>query len=174
MVEPFARRTRGTCQAGDLPVTWISHSLGGQIIPFVPNRERADKIVTIATGSGYWKENAPPLRKKVWLFWYGAVPLTTPLFGYFPGKRLGMVGDLPKGVIKQWRRWCMDKDYAVGAEGPAVRAKFDAVTTPITNVSPNTRAQNRAAPLACGFPRSARTLKITMSSASPIVSCGNK
>lgn len=117
------------------PITWIGHSLGGQIIPFVPNRDRAAKIVTIATGSGYWRENAAPLKRKVWIFWWGAVPLATPMFGYFPGRMLGMVGDLPKGVVTQWRRWCLDRDYVVGAEGPDVAELFADVTTPITSFS---------------------------------------
>jgi len=117
------------------PITWVGHSLGGQIVPFVPNRARVAKIVTIATGSGYWRENAAPLRRKVWVFWWGAVPIVTPLFGYFPGRRLGMVGDLPVGVVRQWRRWCMDPDYAVGAEGPEVRSLFLDVRTPLTSLS---------------------------------------
>jgi predicted alpha/beta hydrolase len=124
----------GTRSQG-VPISWIGHSLGGQIVPFVPNRTRAAKIVTVATGSGYWLENAAPLRRKVWFFWYGAVPLATPLFGYFPGKRLGMVGDLPRGVIRQWRKWCLNKEYAVGAEGPATRQLFADVKTPITSFS---------------------------------------
>ena len=121
-------------RSGRLPMTWIGHSLGGQIIPFVKHKSAVDKFITIATGSGYWRQNSPKLRRKVWLLWWGAVPLTTPLFGYFPGKRLGMVGDLPKGVIRQWRKWCLDAEYAVG-DGEATRALFAAVTTPITSFS---------------------------------------
>lgn len=121
-------------RAGGAPITWIGHSLGGQIVPFVPERSAVAKIITVATGSGYWRQNAPQLRRKVWIFWWGAVPLATPLFGYFPGKRLGMVGDLPKGVIRQWRRWCLDPEYAVG-DGEAVRALYANVTTPMTSFS---------------------------------------
>jgi predicted alpha/beta hydrolase len=126
-------------RTGSLPITWIGHSLGGQIVPFLDEElrraQRVQKIVTVAAGSGYWRENSPELKRRVWLFWFGAVPLTTPLLGYFPGKRLGMVGDLPRGVIEQWRRWCLDREYAVGAEGPRVRALFAAVQTPITSLS---------------------------------------
>lgn len=121
-------------RARDLPITWIGHSLGGQIVPFVPEHEALAKVVTIATGSGYWRQNAAPLRRKVWLFWFFAVPLATPLFGYFPGKRLGMVGDLPRGVVRQWKKWCMHPDYAAG-DGPEVRARYARVTTPITAIS---------------------------------------
>jgi len=121
--------------APGLPITWIGHSLGGQLIPFVPDHREVEKIITIATGSGYWKENSPGLRRRVWLMWWGAVPVLTPLFGYFPGKRLRMVGDLPRGVIRQWRRWCLDPEYAVGVEGPAARQLFAAVKAPITSLS---------------------------------------
>lgn len=122
-------------RAPDLPLYWLGHSLGGQIIPFVPNRHEITKVVTVATGSGYWRENSPGLRRIVWLLWYGIVPVTLPLFGYFPGGRLRMVGDLPKGVMTQWRRWCLHPDYAAGAEGPAARAAYAAVPTPITSLS---------------------------------------
>ena len=121
-------------RAGDVPVTWIGHSLGGQIVPFVPGRESIGKIMTVATGSGYWRENSKPLRRKVWWFWFVIVPLAVKLFGYFPGRRLRVVGDLPRGVIEQWRRWCLSPEYAVGVEKEA-RAAFAAVTTPIVSIS---------------------------------------
>jgi predicted alpha/beta hydrolase len=124
-----------SAEAPGVPVTWVGHSLGGQIIPFVPNHAIADKIVTIATGSGYWRENAAPTRRKVWFLWFGAAPIVTSLFGYFPGKKLGIVGDLPRGVIQQWRRWCLDREYAAGAEGPRVRALYADVKTPILSLS---------------------------------------
>jgi predicted alpha/beta hydrolase len=126
-------------RTGEVPLTWLGHSLGGQIVPFLSNERRAEarlrKVITVATGSGYWRENSPELRRKVWLFWFAAVPLTTPLLGYFPGKRLGMVGDLPRGVITQWRAWCLDREYAVGVEGDRVRALFAAMDTPLTSLS---------------------------------------
>jgi predicted alpha/beta hydrolase len=117
------------------PLYWIGHSLGGQILALVPNRDRVTKAVTIATGSGYWLENVPRLRLMVWWLWFVLVPLTLPLFGYFPGKALRKVGDLPKGVMAQWRRWCLNREYAVGVEGDAVRAQYAAVRTPIVSLS---------------------------------------
>lgn len=121
-------------RAPNLPINWIAHSLGGQIVPFVADRTGVEKIITIATGNGYWRYNSPQLRRKVWLFWWFAVPIATPLFGYFPGKRLGMVGDLPRGVIRQWKKWCMQPDYAAD-DSEATRALYAGVTTPITAFS---------------------------------------
>lgn len=117
------------------PLYWIGHSLGGQILAFVPNRNRIAKAVTIAAGSGYWRENAPALRWRAWWLWYVVVPVVTRLFGYFPGRPLGKVGDLPRGVIAQWRRWCLDPEYAVGAEGDGARAQYAAVETPMVSLS---------------------------------------
>ena len=119
----------------DRSLYWIGHSLGGQIIPFVPNRERVTKFITIGTGSGYWRENADPIRRRVWFLWFVLVPLLVPLFGYFPGRRLGIVGDLPAGVMRQWRRWCLHPEYAAGVEGEAARALYASVRTPIVSIS---------------------------------------
>ena len=117
-------------QFADIPCYWLGHSLGGQIFPLVNGIEQVTKVITIAAGTGYWRRNAPALRKKVPLLWYLMVPLLTPLFGYFPGKKLGMVGDLPKGVIWQWRRWCLHPEYCVGVEGQAVKDKFNQLNLP--------------------------------------------
>ncbi|MBP9144458.1 MAG: alpha/beta fold hydrolase [Thermoanaerobaculia bacterium] len=117
------------------PLFWLGHSLGGQILPFVPNREAVARILTVATGSGYWRENSPRLRRFAGILWYGVVPASMALFGYFPGKRLKMVGDLPKGVMAQWRRWCLHPEYAVGVEGELARSLYEGITTPIVSFS---------------------------------------
>ncbi|MFG8976253.1 alpha/beta hydrolase family protein [Pseudomonas paraeruginosa] len=121
-------------EIGDRPLYWIGHSLGGQILPFVEGREHIARIFSIASGSGYWKENSVPLRNRVWLLWYVIAPLLTPLLGYFPGRRLGMVGDLPRGVIEQWRRWCLHPQYAL-ADGEDIRRAFSTVRTPMVSLS---------------------------------------
>ncbi len=129
MIEATSMRAPGK------PFYWIGHSLGGQILAFVPNHGRISKAVTVATGSGYWRENALALRRRAWFLWHVLVPLTVPLFGYFPGKRLHIVGDLPKGVIQQWRRWCLNPEYAAGAEGEWARNLYASVKTPIVSLS---------------------------------------
>jgi predicted alpha/beta hydrolase len=129
MVDALADRAKGA------PLTWIGHSLGGQILALVPNRGSIAKAITVATGSGYWLENVPSLRLKVWWLWFFVVPVALRLCGYFPGKALRKVGDLPHGVMSQWRRWCLDREYAVGAEGEAVRAQYASVRTPIVSLS---------------------------------------
>jgi predicted alpha/beta hydrolase len=122
-------------QSSGMPLYWVGHSLGGQILALVPNRERIAKAVTIATGSGYWRETVPALRPKAFWLFYVVTPVVLTLFGYFPGKALRKIGDLPKGAMAQWRRWCLDRDYSFGAEGDEVRAQYAAVRTPIVSLS---------------------------------------
>ena len=117
------------------PLYWIGHSLGGQILGLVPNRESITKAITVATGSGYWRENKPRIRPLAWWLWFVVTPPALALWGYFPGKTLRKVGDLPKGVMQQWRRWCLDPEYAIGAEGDGIRAQYAAVRTPIVSLS---------------------------------------
>lgn len=120
---------------GDKPLLWIGHSLGGQILALVPNRDRVRAMVTIATGSGYWRENSTRLKLTVWWLWFFVVPAALRLFGYFPGRALRKIGDLPHGVMRQWRDWCLNPEYAVGHEGEALRRQFAATKTPILSIS---------------------------------------
>ena len=129
MVDIVAKKAEGK------PLYWIGHSLGGQVLGLIKNHHYITKSITIACGSGYWRENAPSLKRKVWWLWYVVAPLTTNLLGYYPGKRLRMVGDLPKGVMNQWRSWCLHPDYLVGVMGADVRKKYSAVKLPITSIS---------------------------------------
>jgi predicted alpha/beta hydrolase len=117
------------------PLYWIGHSLGGQLLGLIPNRDRIDRVMTVATGSGYWRENAWKTRRFVWWLWYVAAPLAVSIAGYFPGKRLRKVGDLPAGVMSQWRRWCLSREYVVSAEGEQVRAAYASVRTPMLSLS---------------------------------------
>lgn len=119
----------------DAPLFWIGHSLGGQLLGLIPNRDKIDRVMTIATGSGYWLQNSWPTKRVVWWLWFIVVPITLRFVGYFPGKRLRKVGNLPKNVMAQWRRWCLSREYVVGAEGEHIRAAYASVRIPIVSIS---------------------------------------
>jgi predicted alpha/beta hydrolase len=122
-------------RAGDVPLHVVGHSLGAQLPGLLRHRDRIAGLVSIAAGSGYWRDNAPGLKRYVLYFWHVLVPLATALCGYFPGARLKKVGDLPRGVVLQWRRWCLHPRYHVGAEGPLVREQFESVRFPLVALS---------------------------------------
>lgn len=114
-----------------VPLTYLGHSLGGQIFGWLDGQGHFERVVTVASGNGYWRFNAPQLRFSVHLLWWVVAPVALLLFGHFPGERLGMLGNLPSGAMWQWRRWCLHPDY-VGSEGAALRARYAQVRTPIT------------------------------------------
>jgi predicted alpha/beta hydrolase len=119
--------------APHLPLLLLGHSLGGQIFGITPGNADVRAALNVTAGSGWYRFNdRMPLRVR--MLWFLAMPLLTPLFGYFPGRRLHMVGDLPRGVADQWRRWCLHPEYLL-AEGDAARAGFERVTAPIRSYS---------------------------------------
>lgn len=117
----------------ELPIYWIGHSVGAQILGLIPNRDRVRAMLSVAAGSGYYRYNARPLRYYVLSFWSVIVPLALRLKGYFPGKKLRMVGDLPYGVAAQWRRWCLHADY-LGVD-EALRDEVAKASIPIRALS---------------------------------------
>lgn len=122
-------------RAAGQPLVWIGHSLGGQILAMTPGNESLAAAITVASGVGYWRDNAYPLRHYSWWLWHVIAPVATAVFGYFPGRRLRIVGDLPKGVIDQWSRWCRHPGYAVGVEGEAMRMLYRGFSRPLLSIS---------------------------------------
>ena len=119
----------------ELPLYLFGHSLGAQLPGFLRRPQQVDGLLSIAAGSGYWRDNAPKLKRMVPYFWWVLVPIATRICGYFPGRRLRKVGDLPRGVILQWRRWCLDPHYSVGAEGEAAARSYGRVQFPVLALS---------------------------------------
>ncbi|WP_313075646.1 alpha/beta fold hydrolase [Melaminivora sp.] len=113
------------------PVLLVGHSLGAQLPGLLEQKHRVAGLLSVAAGSGYWRQNAPRLRRLMPFFWHVLVPVSVRLCGYFPGRRLRAVGDLPAGVARQWRRWCLHPRYSVGAEGEAARQAYGEVRFPI-------------------------------------------
>jgi predicted alpha/beta hydrolase len=118
-----------------VPLYVIGHSLGAQLPGLLRNQALINGMVSVAAGSGYWRMNAPPTRRVVLYFWYVLVPLATRLYGYFPGKTLKKVGDLPKGAMLQWRQWCLNPLYSMGAGGDAAKSAYGRARFPITAFS---------------------------------------
>lgn len=98
-------------QYPDLPMLLIGHSIGTQLIGFTPNNDRLKLVIGIASSTGTWWKMKWPGNMRSFLLWYIINPVLTPVFGYAPLKRLGIMEDLPRGVIRQWSRWCRSSFY---------------------------------------------------------------
>ena len=118
----------------ELRLIWIGHSVGGHMIGFMGHNPEIDHVITVGCGTGTWWYNAAPTKRIAWFLWYFLVPAIVPVIGYFPGDHLKIMCNMPKGVIMQWRRWCLKEEYAVGYEGSWLRERFASVRTPITAI----------------------------------------
>ncbi len=94
----------------DLPLLWVGHSVGGQLMGFVPEA-KVHAAMFVASQSGYfghWNGLGFALMATLW---HAAIPGIVPLAGYLPSRVLGLGEDLPAGVATEWARWGRDPDY---------------------------------------------------------------
>ena len=89
----------------------LTHSIGGQIVGFNGNYHMIDKLIFVASQSGYWGLFGGFNKTKMLLFWYLLLPVPTNLFGYFPAKKMGLFENLPKKMSLEWGKWGKKKDY---------------------------------------------------------------
>lgn len=80
----------------------VGHSIGGFLTGFAANGHLIDEMVLIGAHTGYWGDYAARARPGMYLLWHVVMPILTQVFGYFPGRRLHVLEDLPKGVALQW------------------------------------------------------------------------
>ena len=118
----------------DDPLFVVGHSFGGQVAPLLPSRERLAGLINIAVGSGSARHLTPGLRRRAPLLWHVLAPALCPLFGYFPGARIGVVGDLPTGALLQWKRWCLTPEYLLTGE-PGAREAYATADYPVLALS---------------------------------------
>ncbi len=115
-------------------ITLVTHSVGGQLLGFNPNHHLLNKVVMVASQGGYWKDFKGIHLPKMWLLWHVIIPSLTPLFGFFPSKKLGLFENLPKNMVYQWAEWGKKKEYMMHFYDKGDHY-FDAVKVPILSWS---------------------------------------
>jgi predicted alpha/beta hydrolase len=82
----------------NLPLNYVGHSFGGQVLGLLPNNTEVSRALLIAAQAGYWKLMASPERYRVYVMLnFIGTPLTR-LLGYAPGWS-GLGEDLPRDVF---------------------------------------------------------------------------
>ncbi len=119
---------------GAAPLFVLGHSLGGQTVPLLPSAHRVAGLINVAVGSGAARHNQPQVRRRAPLLWHLLTPLLCPLFGYFPGSRIGIMGDIPRRAMYQWRRWCLHPDYLLSSE-PGAREAYARARYPVLGLT---------------------------------------
>jgi predicted alpha/beta hydrolase len=117
------------------PVQVVGHSIGGFLPGLSPRASRIDRMLTVGAQYAWWRDYAAPERARLFWKWHVAMPALTFAFGYFPGRRLGWLEDLPSGVALEWsfRRRRMETAHPA-TERAGVLGRFAAVSAPILAV----------------------------------------
>jgi predicted alpha/beta hydrolase len=109
----------------------LGHSFGGQILGLLPNRHLIERTLLVASQLGYWGAFTGRDRRRAWFGMHVLMPALTHALGYFPGSKVGLGEDLPKGVALEWARWCRSPHYLFDYVTPAERAAYDAFAAPM-------------------------------------------
>jgi predicted alpha/beta hydrolase len=80
----------------------IGHSVGGFVTGFVTNGPMIDRMLLVSAHTGYWRDYASNSRLGMYLLWHTLMPALTRVVGYFPGRWLHLLEDLPAGVALEW------------------------------------------------------------------------
>jgi predicted alpha/beta hydrolase len=100
-----------TSEFPDLPLVMVGHSAGGQQVGFSTDLSRIKGLLGFAVSVGYL--GFMPFRYS-WVsryFFSVFSPISIVLTGYVAAKRFGIMEDLPKNVVLEWRDWCNVPNY---------------------------------------------------------------
>jgi predicted alpha/beta hydrolase len=108
---------------GNMPLTYVGHSFGGQVLGLLPNNKEISRALLIAAQAGYWKLMASPERYRVYAaLKFVGLPATR-MFGYAP-RWAGLGMDLPRDAFLQWVSWIMKERYLFGDSTLDARENF--------------------------------------------------
>jgi predicted alpha/beta hydrolase len=116
-----------------LPLFTLGHSVGGHVIGFMRNHDKITANAFIAVGSGYWGGHWPRDWWMEFVFFYVLGPWNLYRHGYLQHGGSWMGTDLPAGVYRQWRSWCLNPEYLAPdlQSGKLGQHWFDEVKSPI-------------------------------------------
>lgn len=89
-------------QYADNEVLVVGHSIGGFLPGYAPQARLISRMLTVGAQYAYWPDYRPSARLGFFWKWHVVMPTLSVALGYFPGRKLGWLEDLPKGVALEW------------------------------------------------------------------------
>jgi len=111
----------------------IGHSIGGFLPGLAASATGIDRMLTVGAQYAYYRDYASTHRLRQLVKWHVVMPVLTGLLGYFPGRKLGWLEDLPAGVANEWsfRRAQMESSYP-RRDRATLLDRFASIRAPIT------------------------------------------
>ncbi len=110
----------------DRTIVGVGHSFGGLGICVAPRAASVTRLLTVGAQHAHWRDYAAG-HPRTLLRWHVAMPAIASVAGYFPGKRLGWLEDIPRGVAFDWARGRADFADTIGPGGAAVMGRVAAL-----------------------------------------------
>ncbi len=144
----------------ELPLFWIGHSVGGQLLGLMREVDDLKGAVLVASQSGYWRNWHTPLgRSAIFALWNVAIPALTALTGKLPMAALRQGEDVPRGVAREWARWGRHPRYIMRYADPKDDVAFKHFSGPIRSyaLSDDNYAPVRSVEALLGYYQKAKT-----------------
>jgi predicted alpha/beta hydrolase len=93
------------------------------------------RLLMVGAQHAHWPDYASRHRLGMVWRWHLVMPAVTALQGYFPGRRLGWVEDLPRGVAFDWARGARDFTRTIGDADPGALARAATLTLDVLAVA---------------------------------------
>jgi len=115
-----------------IPVSVVGHSIGGVLPGYAPSAIHVHRFLTVGAQYAYWRDYPPSRRTRLFVKWHMLMPGLAALIGYFPGRTLNWLEDLPAGVAYQWGLGGERIESRLNpCEAEQILSRFAAVTAPI-------------------------------------------
>ena len=89
-------------QFPDASLDVVTHSISALILGAAPGADKISRAVFFAPHTAFWRDYGRRWRWLLYLTWHVLMPTVTLWAGYFPGRKLGLGQDLPKGFALEW------------------------------------------------------------------------
>lgn len=107
----------------NLKIKGIGHSIGGQLLGVLPDNNRYEGFLSIASQHIYWKNWKLKDRPLTVAFFFVILPFFYKLFGGLPSWVLGSEY-LPKQVARDWSRFGRKKAWVADEQGNPLRQGY--------------------------------------------------
>lgn len=114
----------------------VGHSFGGYAAILAEHASEIDRLLMVGAQHAHWPDYEKTHRLSLFIKWHVCMPVIARALGYFPGKKLGWLENLPQGVALDWARGASDYSKTIGPEGEAILRRSAQLTLPVLAVNP--------------------------------------
>lgn len=105
------------------PLLYVGHSFGGQALGLLPNNDKVNRALLVASQAGYWRYLAGLEKYRAYAMLRFAGPLMARTLAYLPAG-VGLGEGVPRDVFLEWAGWCMKPGYLFDDETLESRANY--------------------------------------------------